>query len=204
MSRRALAETIARAQLLGHVGPGEIDKYIEHGLAHLEAADPAENSRWCDLGSGGGLPGLVVAHERPDLEISLLDRSLSRIQFLEQAVANIGATRRVTVLNGDATDLAHDPLHRASYDGVFSRSFAAPSVTAECAAAFLCPGGALVVSEPPEPVEGRWPTEHVQSLGLSAVSVIEGPPRFVIMKLLELPAVTVPRSWPQIVKNPLF
>ena len=77
MSRRALAETIARAQLLGHVGPGEIDKYIEHGLAHLEAADPAENSRWCDLGSGGGLPGLVVAHERPDLEISLLDRSLS-------------------------------------------------------------------------------------------------------------------------------
>ena len=70
--------------------------------------------------------------------------------------------------------------------------------------AFLCPGGALVVSEPPEPVEGRWPTEHVQSLGLSAVSVIEGPPRFVTMKLLELPAVTVPRSWPQIVKNPLF
>ena len=58
------------------------------------------------------------------------------------------------------------PLHRASYDGVFSRSFAAPSVTAECAAAFLCPGGALVVSEPPEPVEGRWPTEHVQSLRL--------------------------------------
>ena len=106
---RALAETIARAQLLGHVGPGEIDKYIEHGLAHLEAADPVENSRWCDLGSGGGLPGLVVAYERPDLEISLLDRSLSRVQFLEQAVANIGATRRVTVLNGDATDLAHDP-----------------------------------------------------------------------------------------------
>ena len=204
MSRRTLAETIERAQILGHVGPGEIDNYIEHGLAHLEAANPDNNSRWCDLGSGGGLPGLVVALQRPDLEVTLLDRSLSRTQFLEEAVIDVGLGERVEVVNGDATDLAHDPLHRSRYDGVFSRSFAAPAVTAECAAAFLCPGGILVVSEPPEPVEGRWPAERVQSLGLSAVSVIEGPPRFVTMKLLELPEMTVPRKWAQIVKNPLF
>ena len=204
MTRRALAETIAQAQILGHVGPGEIDNYIEHGLAHLAAANPIHNSRWCDLGSGGGLPGLVVAVERPDLEVTLLDRSAARTEFLEEAIRDIGVVGKVEVVRADATDVAHDPLHRSRYHGVFSRSFAAPSVTAECAAALLSLGGHLVVSEPPESMAERWPTEQVQSLGLSAASVIEGPPRFVIMKLLEVPELTVPRKWAQIIKNPVF
>ena len=87
---------------------------------------------------------------------------------------------------------------------MFSRSFAAPAVTAECAVAFLSPGGQLVVSEPPESDEDRWPLDRVQALGFSSPLLIEGPPRFVVMNLLDVPDPAVPRKWAQLVKDPIF
>ena len=89
MSSPQLVEVLERAQSLGHIGPGEIDSYIKHAISHLSAADPAYGASWCDLGSGGGLPGLIVAVERPDLTLTLLDRSSTRIEFLEQAVRKL-------------------------------------------------------------------------------------------------------------------
>ena len=75
MSSPKLEAVLERAQNLGHIGPGQINDYIEHAVSHLSVADPERGTRWCDLGSGGGLPGLIVAVERPDLKLTLLDRS---------------------------------------------------------------------------------------------------------------------------------
>ena len=49
---------------------------------------------------------------------------------------------------------------------VTSRSFAAPGITAECAAPLLDVGGVLWVSQPPAPSATRWPTEGLALLGL--------------------------------------
>ncbi|MDP7068388.1 MAG: class I SAM-dependent methyltransferase [Acidimicrobiales bacterium] len=204
MRQAALVAALRRAQVLGHIGAGDIDNYIQHAQAHLQAAQPAQNSKWCDLGSGGGLPGLVVAAERPDLELTLLDRSVVRTQFLADALRDIGAEENVEVVTSDASELAHHPSYRALYDGVFSRSFGPPSVTVECAVALLSLGGRLVVSEPPEPAEDRWPTQPLRTMGLDHPTVIEGPPRFVSMSLVEFPDIGVPRKWTRISKNPLF
>ena len=204
MSSLQLVKVLERAQNLGHIGPGKIDSYVEHAISHLSAANPAYGARWCDLGSGGGLPGLVVAVERPDLILTLLDRSLTRVEFLEQAVRQMDVAGNVEVVEGDAAELAHSDLYRGAFDGVFCRSFATPSTTAECAIGFLGGTGCLVVSEPPEVSPQRWPLKGLQALGFAGAEIIDGPPRFAKLAVATPPGPDVPRTWKQIIKKPLF
>jgi 16S rRNA (guanine527-N7)-methyltransferase len=118
-----------------------------------------------DLGSGGGLPGLVLALEWPSTRWTFIESNQRRAAWLERAVAEAGATRRVEVLCERAEKVARGSL-RGSSDVVTARSFAAPAPTAECAAALLKPGARLLVTEPPDSPSTRWPAEGLAKLGL--------------------------------------
>jgi 16S rRNA (guanine527-N7)-methyltransferase len=119
-----------------------------------------------DLGSGGGVPGLALALALRRSNWVLLDGSATRSTLLAEAVRRLGMDDRVTVIGVRAEDAGRGPL-RGSFDGVLARSFAAPAVTAECAAPFLRLGGILVVAEPPgEPLGGRWDPDGLAFLGL--------------------------------------
>jgi 16S rRNA (guanine527-N7)-methyltransferase len=167
----ALDEVLRQAQDLGFLGPGPLGTQRRHaeGLAELSLAGPGpgEDTRFLDLGSGGGLPGLVVALHSPALRGTLLDSQHRRTAFLETAVEDLGLADRIQVLTGRAEDVARDPAHREGYGLVTSRGFARPAVTAECAVAFLSPAGRLVVSEPPDPDPARWDDESLAVLGLT-------------------------------------
>mgnify|MGYP001337996822 CR=1 FL=1 len=49
----------------------------------------------------------------------------------------------------EAHYLGHDDVYRESFDVVVARAFGPPSITAECAAGLVAPGGLSIVSEPP-------------------------------------------------------
>lgn len=204
MSSPQLLAVLERAQTLGHIGSGSIQDFVGHARAHISAARPALDTQWCDLGSGGGLPGLVVAVERPDLNLTLIDRSSSRTAFLDEAVTYLEVAPKVKVVNGDATELAHKNTFRGVFDGVFSRSFGPPAATAECAIAFLANDGQLVVSEPPNEDPSRWPMKELKSLGYAELEIVDGPPRFARLISAIQPDSEVPRSWKHITKRPLF
>ena len=132
-----------------------------------------------DLGSGGGLPGLVVAIYRPDLDLTLVEARQRACRFLREAVASLDLAR-VTVVEARAEDAARRPALRETFDAVVARSFGPPAVTAECAVGFLRPGGRLVVSEPPgagapEPTAARWPLPGLEELGFSPPVAGGGP-----------------------------
>ena len=57
-----------------------------------------------DVGSGAGLPGLVLALRRPDLTVQLLEPLLRRTRFLEEAVDDLGLGAQVGVVRGRAED----------------------------------------------------------------------------------------------------
>ena len=140
---------------------------MAHGRALL--AGLPETGRVLDLGSGGGLPGLVIATARPDLDLTLLDTRQRACRFLREAIAELGLLR-VGVVEARAEEAARRPALRETFDAIVSRSFGPPAVTAECAVGFLRPGGGLVVSEPPEEDAGtgtvrRWPEEGLDTLG---------------------------------------
>lgn len=164
-----LDEVLRQAQDLGFLGPGEPGRHREHAAAFValvrEELGAQPPDRFLDLGSGGGLPGLVLAEAFPDTPGTLLDSQHRRTAFLEQAVAGLGWEDRITVANARAEDAARDPAHRGRYGLVVARSFAGPGITAECAVGFLSAGGRLIVSEPPTAVPARWDPVGLARLG---------------------------------------
>ena len=160
----ALRQALERARRLGVLGPTPIDEHLGHA-EHFLRALPPDAGTLLDLGSGAGLPGLVIAERRPDLTVALLDAQERRVALLEQAITAMGCEGRVRVLHGRAEDLAHEEALRGTFDTVTARLFGPPAVVAECGAPFLAHQGRLLVSEPPGP-EDRWPSEGLDRLGL--------------------------------------
>lgn len=166
-----LLDTLAAARRAGFLGPGALEPHIRHALGFADALGvltEAAPAKALDLGSGGGLPGLVLAARWPEVELLLLEAGERRAAFLVDAVASLGFGDRVRVLRERAEVAGHRAGLRGGFDVVVARSFGAPAVTAECAAPFLRVGGALVTSGPPDVARHaeRWPAEGLSRLGL--------------------------------------
>jgi 16S rRNA (guanine527-N7)-methyltransferase len=158
---------------------------------------PESVERVLDLGSGGGVPGLVLAESAPDLRLVLVDSAVRRCRFLRNATAELDLEDRVEVVEERAETAARHPSLREALDAVVVRSFGPPGVTAECAVGFLRLGGSLVVSEPPE-ASVRWPPEALADLGLApAVNCGTGGFSFV-----RLEKVRIDDRWPRRVGIP--
>jgi 16S rRNA (guanine527-N7)-methyltransferase len=157
---------LEEARGLGFLGPGPPEHQLHHAVALARVIGPFAG-RFLDLGSGGGLPGLVLAYELPAATGCLLDVQQRRCAFLRRAISRLGLGHRMTVACGRAETLARDPSLRDSFDLVVARSFGSPPITAECAVGFLRAGGRLVVTEPPDAYASvaRWPAEGLASVG---------------------------------------
>jgi 16S rRNA (guanine527-N7)-methyltransferase len=158
----ALLAQLERARRLGFLGPGPVEEHVAHAAVFVDALADVGGCV-ADLGSGGGVPGLVLAVARPDLEVLLVDSMERRCAFLEEALAALAAAS-ARVVHTRAELLGRTPL-RGSLDAVVARGFGPPAATAECGAPLLLPGGLLVVSEPPG-APPRWPDDGLAILGL--------------------------------------
>ncbi len=141
----------------GAIGERSLSRAVAHADRFVGAI-PDGARDLVDLGSGGGLPGLVIAWRRPQLAVTLVERRQSRADQLHRAVVALGLSS-AAVLVADVRQVATS--HPGRFDVVTARSFAAPPVTLRWAAALLREGGIALVSEPPgDPVDGaRWPAE---------------------------------------------
>lgn len=206
-----LTDLLTESRQLGFLGPAPVEDQLSHAAAFAEAV-PDPPVRALDLGAGGGLPGLVLAATVwPLTRWCLLDARARRTAFLVEAVERLGLTDQVEVVTIRAEEHGGRQDERGAYDLVVARSFAAPGVTAECAAPLLRPGGHLVVSEPPTSItDERWPPAALARLGFD-------PPQAVVVPgearepthLVRIPlASAAPERYPRRVgipaKRPLF
>lgn len=112
------------------------ERHIEDCLRAVQEIRPEDRTAY-DLGSGAGLPGLVIAIACSDLAVTLVERRRARAAFLELAVAELGITNaRVWV--GDAREL------RDRVDLCFARAFAPLARTWGVARPLLLEGGRLI------------------------------------------------------------
>lgn len=161
---------------MGLLGARPVEEVVEHAREFVRALSgitPATSTAdslgsgsdrptVVDIGTGGGIPGLVVANDRPDLSVTLVDRRQKCTDFLERAVAALGFRDRVTVRCCDVSTLIGAG---EQFDAVTARGFGPPSRTVDTASKLVRPGGLIVISEPPE--GDRWIAEQVGQLGLT-------------------------------------
>ena len=160
---RALEESRAR----GFLGPGDFSPHITQAelfLTAWEEVSPTPPARWMDMGSGGGIPGLVLATVWASGGV-LSDSMEKRTRFLAE-VSEWAEAPSYRVETGRMEELARREDLEATFNLVVARLFGPPAVTAECAVRFLKVGGVLLVSEPPESDGSRWNQEGLEKLGL--------------------------------------
>ena len=104
--------------------------------------------RCLDLGSGGGVPGIVLALARPQQRWLLVDSVRKKADALRAFVEALGIGN-VEVVAERAEVLGRDPSHRESHDVVAARACAPLPVLAEYALPLLAVGGTLVAWKGP-------------------------------------------------------
>ena len=132
IARRVFSETLQIAEAYaarlatdgterGVIGPREVPRLWERHLVNCALVTDlvGSSSSVCDVGSGAGLPGIVMAIRRPDLSVTLVEPLLRRTTFLEEVVADLGL-ENVEVVRARA-----DALHgQRTFDVVTSRAVA--------------------------------------------------------------------------------
>ena len=145
-----LLEVLRASQQLGFLGARPIEQVIEHARSFVTAlAELRPDGAVLDLGSGGGVPGLVIAHDDPQRCVTMLDRRRTRTDFLARMVRRLGWQDRVDVWTRDATDTTGQ-----EFAAVVARGFGPPAHTLSTALRWVAPRGVVVISEPP--TGNRW------------------------------------------------
>lgn len=117
-------------------------KHLLDSLSILPRLDREPISRVLDVGSGGGLPGVVLAMVRPDWQVTVNDIVHKKTAFLTQARATFKLTN-LTVVTGRVESLVVGKEVPAPFDAIVSRAFAELSDFVTLARDLLAPGGSF-------------------------------------------------------------
>ncbi|MBB2912728.1 16S rRNA (guanine527-N7)-methyltransferase [Streptosporangium becharense] len=138
----AFAELLAGPGVVrGLLGPREVPRVWDRHLLNCAVVAEAvpRDVRLVDIGSGAGLPGLVLAIVRPDITVTLLEPLLRRTVFLEECVESL-KLGNVEVLRGRAEEFAG----RREFDVASARAVAPLDRLLKWALPLLREGGELL------------------------------------------------------------
>lgn len=138
---RSFTDRLARrGETLGLIGPLEPARlWSRHVLNSIALAPLLRPGRIGDIGSGAGLPGLVLAIARPDLRFSLIEPMERRVDWLREETERLGLVN-VEVVHSRAEESGLDGL----LDQVTARAVASLSKLVPIAAPLLSRGGELL------------------------------------------------------------
>ena len=176
--------------------------------AALLPLSPLAGKTVIDVGTGAGLPGMVLALLTPDARFTLLDSLGKRIDFLQEVCDDMGLTH-VTCVHARAEEFAGQ--HREQYDVAVSRAVAQLNVLCELTLPLVKVGGRFIAmkstSSDQEIQEAR---SAVSQLGgrIAAVRDYDVPQtdvrhRAVIIEKVKATPRQFPRSFARIKKSPL-
>lgn len=117
--------------------------------------------RVLDVGSGAGLPGLILAITEPDLNVLCVDSVGKKVAFIQQAIAELG------LANASAAHLRIETLQAETFDVVVSRAFASLRDFISSTRHLLAVGGEWLA------MKGKVPAAEIAELGSAASFHVE-------------------------------
>ncbi len=126
----------------GGIGPGEVDlleqRHLADSVLFARSWQGTAPATVLDIGSGVGLPGLVLGIVWPETQVVLLDRAGRRYDLARRAIRILGLAN-VSALHADVHS------HREQYGAVVMRAVLPPVEAPAVVAPLLNPGGRAVV-----------------------------------------------------------
>ena len=111
------------------------DMVTRHLLDSLAVLPLIPYGRVLDVGAGAGLPGLVLAIARPELQVTVLDSNGKKTRFMRHAV------RTLALANVEVAEARVEEWQAPPYDFIVSRAFAALADFVAATGPLLAPGG---------------------------------------------------------------
>lgn len=141
---RSYTDSLARnGETLGLIGPRELPQLWTRHILNSALLAPLLRGRVGDVGSGAGLPGLVLAIARPDVELTLIEPMERRTEWLQAEVDRMGLDN-VTVLRARAEELPGSG-RLAPLDQVTARAVSALRSLIPLTAPLVRSGGQLLL-----------------------------------------------------------
>ncbi len=141
LAQRFAEELASSAVERGLIGPREVPRLWDRHV--LNCAAIAEmvpmGSSVADVGSGAGLPGLVLAIARPDLQLTLIEPLQRRVAWLDEVVDRLGLRDAVTVVRSRAEECV-----QRDFDVVTARAVASLEVLAGWCLPLVADGGLMI------------------------------------------------------------
>nr|WP_267498714.1 16S rRNA (guanine(527)-N(7))-methyltransferase RsmG [Massilia sp. IC2-278] len=144
-----------------------VTHHLLDSLAAVSAFEGVKNV--LDVGAGGGLPGIVLAIARPDMQVSLIDTVHKKTAFLTQVKAELGL-KNVTVYTMKVQDLKAGP-----FDVITSRAFADLSDFVNWSGHLLQEGGRFIALKGTAPADeqerlpGEWKVRELRPIKVPKV-----------------------------------
>jgi len=144
-----------------------VTHHLLDSLAAVSAFKGAKNV--LDVGAGGGLPGIVLAIARPDMQVFLIDTVHKKTAFLTQVKAELGL-KNVTVYTMKVQDLKAGP-----FDVITSRAFADLSDFVNWSGHLLEEGGRFIALKGTAPADeqerlpGEWKIQELRPIKVPKV-----------------------------------
>ena len=145
----------------------EEEVYIKHfydSILCLNQVENKENVRLLDIGSGAGFPGIVLKIIYSNMDITLLEPTKKRCDFLQKVIDNLGL-KKIEVVNERAEIYIKNK--RESYDIVTARAVASLEILSELALPFVKKSGYFIA------MKGQNYQEEIEKSG-HAIDVLGG------------------------------
>ena len=117
---------------------------IVNSALPVKRFDVPRGTRYADIGTGSGIPGIIIATLFPHMEAVLIDANSKKTEFLKKVCVQLGLDN-VTVLYGRIEELGRDKKLRGAFDWSFTRAFGPLYYSIEFAMPLLKTGGSLYV-----------------------------------------------------------
>jgi 16S rRNA (guanine527-N7)-methyltransferase len=112
----------------------------------LKQRERTTSSRFIDVGTGGGFPGIPLKIALPDIKMVLLEATAKKVSFLNRLIEKLGI-QGIDVITGRAEEIAQKPEYRQQFDVVLSRAVAHLPVLVELTLPFCAIGGRVIAQK---------------------------------------------------------
>lgn len=203
-----LIETNKKFNLTAIKEPDDIiNKHFADSLTLLKFVDLPKGAKVLDVGTGAGFPGVPLLIARPDIELTMLDSTGKKLNFVRESVEALGLN--ADCVHARAEDYARTEA-RESFDVVTSRAVAAMNVLCEYCLPFVRQGGIFAplkgarAQEETDPAKNAIKTLGGKLISVNSLTLADGGERNIIIIKKTAPCPEkYPRPGAQIAKKQL-